>query len=295
MVDSNMYPNTKTWNRSVGCLFDCVYCKPSFQRQLKRVAYNIGCKKCYTYEPHDHLSRTTIPSSPIVFVYGTGDIRFYDPSSVRSTFEIIDKHKPRMKKTYYFQSKDPKCFNKYLDWFNANQDKVILLTTLETNRNLNYREISKAPYPILRFKNFYNLDYPRKVVTIEPVLDFDILEFSEWIIRLHKQGTLEYVWFGFDSKNCGLPEPTIEKAQTFVNILTREGIEVRGKTLRGLSVPPPLPSRGTPTCPHCGSQRVRIVYKDDEGTEVDFYDCTWCSHVWKPDNSSMPSVTEKEK
>ena len=90
---------------------------------------------------------------------------------------------------------------------------------------------------IIRFKNFYNLDYPRKVVTIEPVLDFDILEFSEWIIRLHKQGTLEYVWFGFDSKNCGLLEPTIEKAQTFVNILTREGIEVRGKTLRDVTLP----------------------------------------------------------
>ena len=246
MTDSNMYPDTKTWNPAVGCRFDCVYCRPSFQRQLKRVAYNIGCDFCYSYVPHYHPERLKkIPSAPTVFVFGTGDIFFYEPCHVREVFKSIDRHRPRMKKTYYFQSKAPKCFNKYLDWFKANQDKVILLTTLETNRSLEYREISKAPYPVIRFKNFYNLDYPRKVVTIEPVLDFDILEFSEWIIRLYKQGTLEYVWFGFDSKNCGLPEPTIEKAQTLINILTREGIEVRGKTLREVTLP--LSGGGTPT------------------------------------------------
>jgi len=34
-------------------------------------------------------------------------------------------------------------------------------------------------------------------------------------------------------------------------------------------------------CPKCDSTRVRIVYKDDEGTEVNFYDCTICSTVFK--------------
>lgn len=238
MSESNMYPETKTWNRSVGCLYDCVYCGPSFQRQLKRVAEHIGCEKCYTYEPHNHPNRTTIPSAPTVFVYGTGDIAFYEPPQVRTTFEIIDHHKPRMEKTYYFQSKNPICFNRYMDWFKQNTDKVILLTTLETNRDEGYRGISKATLPTFRFKDFYELDYPRKAVTIEPVLDFDILDFVEWMLELKDQGTLEYVWFGFDSKNCGLPEPTEELSQTFVNILTRNGIEVRGKSLRGVKVRP---------------------------------------------------------
>jgi len=194
------------------------------------VARHIGCEKCYTYEPHNHPNRTTIPSAPIVFVYGTGDITFYEPTPVRTTFEIIDQHKPRMDKTYYFQSKNPHCFNRYMDWFKRRTDKVILLTTLETNRDKDYHRISKAPLPSIRFMDFYELDYPRKVVTIEPVLDFDLEEFSDRIFQLHEQGSLEYVWFGFDSKNCGLPEPSIEKAQKFVDILQDNGIEVRLKT-----------------------------------------------------------------
>jgi len=55
-------------------------------------------------------------------------------------------------------------------------------------------------------------------------------------------------------------------------------------------VPVPLPSNPSPTCPNCGSTRVRIVYKDDEATEVDFYDCTICSTVFH--DSSMPTKME---
>jgi len=240
---SGMYPDTKTWNPGVGCRYGCVYCEPSFQRQLKRVAGTLNCPDCYSYEPHYHPERLKkIPSGEkewkefIVFVFGTGDISFYDPSFVRKTFKAIDNHKPRKPKTYYFQSKNPECFEQYLDWFNEHNELVILLTTLETNRDAGYDKISKAPLPTIRFRDFYELDYPRKVLTIEPVLDFDLEEFVEMVLKLHRQGTLEYVWFGFDSKNCGLPEPSIEKAQRFVDILQDHGIEVRGKSLRGVKL-----------------------------------------------------------
>lgn len=230
---SNMYSDTKTWNPAVGCNYDCVYCEKSFKRQLRRVAAHIGCQDCYDYKPHYHPERLgRIPSSPIVFVCGTGDISFYESKFVWRIFRAIDAHKPRIKKTYYFQSKNPSVFNSYLDWFNGNQDKVILLTTLETNRDEIYGNISKAPFPTTRFHDFLDLEYSRKVVTIEPVLDFDPDIFLRWMRLLKDQGTLEYVWFGFDSKNCGLPEPSTEKAQRFVDKLQAYGIEVKGKTLR---------------------------------------------------------------
>jgi len=229
----NMYDNTKTWNPFVGCNYHCLYCEKSFQRQLKRVARHIGCEDCYNYVPHYHPERLNrIPSAPTVFVYGTGDITFCDPDFVRKTFTAIENHKPRIEKTYYFQSKNPACFNQYLDWFQENEDKVILLTTLETNRDEGYRKISKAPLPSKRFNDFLDLDYSRKVVTIEPSMDFDLYELLDWIFQLTDQQTLEYVWFGYDSKNCGLPEPTTYKAQEFVNLLQEDLIEVRGKTLR---------------------------------------------------------------
>ncbi len=228
-----MYPDTKTWNPFVGCRFDCVYCEPSFKRQLKRVAFKIKCTKCFDYVPHFHHARMRrIPSARIVFVCGTGDITFCPNWYVRKIFEAIDNHRPRKEKTYYFQSKNPIVFNRYLDWFRANQDKVILLTTLETNRDEGYEKISKAPPPLKRFKDFYELYYPRKVVTIEPVLDFDYANFLLWFLRLKQQKCLEYVWYGFDTKKCGLPEPTIGKAQAFVNQLIGFDIEVRGKSLR---------------------------------------------------------------
>ena len=229
-----MYPETKTWNPFVGCLYDCVYCEPSFKRQLKRVAWRIRCNECLHYTPHYHPERLNrIPSGcEIVAVNLTGDIRFCKASFVRKIFKAIDNTKRRRVPTYYFQSKDPIVFNRYLDWFNDNTDKVILLTTLETNRDEGYEKISKAPLPSKRFKDFYELDYPRKVVTIEPVLDFDFDEFIEWFRKLRDQESLEYVWFGFDSKKCDLPEPTIKQAQRFVGTLNMFEIEVRGKSLR---------------------------------------------------------------
>ena len=36
-------------------------------------------------------------------------------------------------------------------------------------------------------------------------------------------------------------------------------------------------------CPECGEKKhYRIIYKDDEMTEVDFYDCMMCRCHWKP-------------
>jgi len=58
------------------------------------------------------------------------------------------------------------------------------------------------------------------------------------MIQLKQQGSLEYIWFGYNSKpnQVQLPEPTIEKEQTFVDEIIHNGIEVRGKSLRGVRI-----------------------------------------------------------
>ena len=229
-----MYPDTATYNPAVGCDFDCIYCRPSFQRQLKRVAGVIGCSLCRDYRPHTHPERLgKIPSAPIVFVVGTGDIAFCNPKYVRRIIDSIEAHKPRKPKLYYLQSKSPACFRQYLPLLD---EKYILLTTLETNRDKGYSLISKAPLPSVRFLDFHALDYPRKVVTVEPVMDFDHDRMVEMMLDLKDQGSLLYVWFGYDSKRCGLPEPSAKKAQRLVDALKGYDIEVRGKTLRGVKV-----------------------------------------------------------
>ncbi|MFC1596747.1 hypothetical protein ACFL5Q_02265 [Planctomycetota bacterium] len=232
--ESNMYPRTRTWNPFKGCRFDCTYCKPSFKRQAKRRKQD--CMKCYRYEPHCHENRLTgsVPSTPIVFVAGGADIAFCPRGFTRKIIERIKQNSRRSRrlKTFYFQSKRPKYFEPFLSEF---PDNVVLLTTLETNRDKGYRKISKAPPPSARYQQFKALDYPRKVVTIEPVMDFDLREFAGWIRSLRP----EYVWLGFNSKaeSVTIPEPSPEKVLKLMQMLTHAGIEIRGKELRGLAVP----------------------------------------------------------
>lgn len=228
---TGMYPEAKTWNPFKGCLFGCSYCAPSFQRQAKRQKQN--CMKCYQYIPHYHPDKLSkIPSSEIVFACGNGDISFCRPEFVRKIIEAIKQHKSKMRQTFYLQSKKPDCLKPYLHLLPGN---VMLVTTLETNRDRGYDQISKAPVPSKRYRQFLSLKYPRKIVTIEPLVDFDVRPFAKWIIKIKP----EYVWLGFNSKNkeVSLPEPSKEKVQRFIEILHRHNIEIRGKALRGIKLP----------------------------------------------------------
>lgn len=233
-----MYPETKTWNPFLGCLYECVYCESSFKKVLKWIARRNKCEGCRDYTNHYHperLKRARIPSAKTIFVFGQGDISFCEPGYVRRTFRVIKSHRPRMRKEYYFQSKNPACLEQYIGEYPLNS---ILVTTLETNRDEGYGMVSRAPVPSLRFRDFLGLDYPRKVVTIEPVMDFDLDEFLGWMLMLKDQGSLEYVWFGYNSNpdKVQLPEPRVEKSQEFVDLLKAAGVEVRGKSLRGIIV-----------------------------------------------------------
>ena len=110
---------------------------------------------------------------------------------------------------------------------------MILVTTLETNRDEGYRKVSPtAPLPTDRYEQFRALHYGRKVVTVEPALDFDVKVFSEWIIDLDP----EYVWLGFNShpKSVALAEPPESKMKALMAKLSANGIKVKGKDLRGI-------------------------------------------------------------
>jgi len=224
-----MYDQAKTWNPFKGCGFDCTYCVPSFQRQAKRQKHN--CSLCYDYTPHEHPERLSkIPNSPIVFVCGNGDIAFAHPDYVSRTISAILRRNDRCPgQTYYLQSKAPECFARHLRDLPSN---VILVTTLETNRDEGYGEISKAPRPSWRYEQFGALDWPRKVVTVEPVMAFDHVPFFNMLVNLSP----EYIWIGFNShpKSMQLPEPTEEDVRLMIDHRRSSGVEVRGRPLRGI-------------------------------------------------------------
>jgi hypothetical protein len=226
---SRMYADVKTWNPFKGCGFDCSYCKPSFQSQAKRQKHN--CTFCYAYLPHQHPERLDrIPSAKTVFVCGNSDICFSNTDYTREIISAIQKHNQKCPdKQYFFQSKRPAYFKPFLKDF---PDNVILLTTLETNRDDGYRKISKAPRPSKRYQQFKKLSYPRKVVTIEPVMNFDVDVFLDWVVELDP----EYVWLGYNSRpnQVFLPEPSIKKMRKFIDGLRENNIRIKSKDLRGL-------------------------------------------------------------
>lgn len=224
---NNMYTlSIKQWSPFAGCKHDCTYCKNSFQRQLKRWAKGKGnCPGCTGFEPHKHDLRLkqNLPNTKymqFIFTCSSGDIAFCDTPYFE---RIVCRIREEKTKTFLIQSKNPKTFNRVT--FPKN---VILGTTLETNRDELCEAISKAPKPSQRYKDFLEVKHNLKMVTIEPVLDFDMNVMISWIENINPC----MIWLGYDSGKNHLPEPSLEKVKNLYWELGRRGFTVILKTIR---------------------------------------------------------------
>lgn len=199
-TNGNMYPwVTHTWNPLAGkCKHNCNYCymKRSFLGNLKK------------YEGEIRISKkelnTDLGSNNTIFVGSATDI-FGDwvPDNI---IKKILGYCNNFHNIYLFQSKNPNRFSDFLKLFPKNS---IIATTLETNRNYN---ISNAPQPSARYHNFLSIQYPRKMISIEPIIDFDLETFITWIKRIKP----EFVSIGADSKNNNLKEPNPIKIKNLI-------------------------------------------------------------------------------
>ena len=130
---------------------------------------------------------------------------------------------------WFLQSKNPQYFETFLKTLPEN---TILLTTLETNRDADYDKVSKAPPPSVRYEMFKHLDYPKKIVTIEPIMDFDLEVFVEWIVSIKPLA----VFIGYNSHpTVPLTEPDMEKTLDLIVALKNKGIRVLTKELRKMA------------------------------------------------------------
>jgi len=222
---SNMYPaSAAQWNPFVGCLFCCLYCLRSFQLQLKRWAKN-HCEGCYRFIPHEHPERLVQPLPPthfgqFIFTCSNSDITFCTAEYLQ---KIVDRIHREKNKTFLLQSKNPRTFNRV-----KFPDNVILGTTIETNRDDDYAKISKAPVPSQRYRDFLDVHHPIKMVTIEPVQEFDRDVLVEWMSNINPS----LIWIGYDSRKSRLPEPPLAKVQDLYWELGSRGFNVVLKTIR---------------------------------------------------------------
>src|SRR4030066_653391 len=221
-----MYKDTTTWNPFVGCYFECAYCKPSFQENHYFVKHHRECGLCNPHLHPERLDLKKIPDEKIIFMCGDSDVSFCKPDDFGNILKIMGKDK-KQDRIWFVQSKDPKYFGQFLPYLPKN---TILLTTLETNRDGFTEKISKAPPPSYRYETFKNLDYPRKIVTVEPIMDFDLDIFAEWIINIQP----EAVFIGYNShpKQVHLIEPSMEKTLDLIVALKNKGIRVLTNGLR---------------------------------------------------------------
>jgi hypothetical protein len=183
----------------------------------------LHCENCVAYEPHTHPERLGgLPPDRVIFVLSNGDISFCPPVFVDKIVDVMREDK-RRDRVFLLQSKDPACFNRILQGLPQN---VVLMTTLETNRDSVYSGVSRAPLPSQRFQDFLQLAWFRKALVMEPILKFDVKVVLQWAMELKP----EAVFIGLESKRkCILQEPSPSEVQNLHSELQKLGFRTYDK------------------------------------------------------------------
>jgi len=193
----NMYPwVTHTWNVVKGkCPHDCSYCYMKLYPQ-KPIRFDMGELK------------TGLGEGNTIFVGSSCDAWANDiPATWIKSMLFQCSQFPDNK--YLFQSKNPARFAEFIGEF---PPEFMLGCTIETNRL--YPTISKAPTTFYRKEAMANIPF-LKMISIEPILDFDLDDLVRWI----KQIAPEFVSIGADSQNHHLPEPPASKVKALIEAL----------------------------------------------------------------------------
>ncbi len=210
---------TRTWNVFVGCRFNCTYCSA---RNLALTRLKDSPRYRWGFNPHlvvSELSKTFKPGE-FIFVGYMGDISFALTGEINT---ILEKIKDNPETRFLLCTKNPNCFHR---WDLELPENVIISTTLETNRDYLF---GKAPQPIARFEALQSYDHPHKMVSIEPVMDFDLGILVPWITSL-KPNIIEV---GADNYHNNLPEPSPKKLEFLLsslrkispNVIEKDGLE----------------------------------------------------------------------
>ena len=226
MEGTDIIPKTKMYEERApngnisgfrGCDFKCSYC--AFRNTLRFQK----CEKCKSFTPHAHLEvldrRPPKTKDGQFLTMGlTGDIAFATDKELRAMIAYCHKWSDR---TFVLQTKNPRIFEPLTDFIKPN---MIIGTTIESDIN---HGVSKAPPPHLRFESMKALNC-RKMITIEPILTFNLNVLFKWIKSIKP----EVVYIGYDSKNNHLPEPTLAETRELIEQLHISGIDVKEKLIR---------------------------------------------------------------
>lgn len=221
----NMYDWVTHMHSHLGgeCPHKCVYCYVQKNR--------FGVSPRYQGAPRliEEELKVDYGSGKVIFIEHMNDM-FANEIPLPWQTRILWHCRSFPENKYIFQTKNPQSAY-YLNHLFPND--FMIGTTLETD--LSITNISQAPSPFSRYLGLkkWQLEGVSIFITIEPILDFDVNELSDWIIGISPA----FVNIGADSKGCRLPEPSKEKVLELINILQKNNIIIKKKVnLRRLGI-----------------------------------------------------------
>jgi DNA repair photolyase len=216
----NMYEFvTHTWNPIRGkCPHDCSYCS------IKAIADRFTYGKQIELQLIGEELKTNLGKDNYIFVGSSTDMFAKEVES-----DWIDKVLTHCRQhrgnKYLFQSKNPERMFEFERKF---PEGSIICSTIESD--IFYPEIMRnSPKIEERIKGMEKICL-RKFVTIEPILDFNSVNFIDLIKRIPP----EQINIGADSGNNNLPEPSAEQVRTLIAELEKFTKVVQKKNLRRL-------------------------------------------------------------
>jgi DNA repair photolyase len=216
-VSGNMYEFiTHTWNPIRGeCFHDCSYCY--IKAMSKR--YGVDRKQLQFVEKE---MKTKLGKGNYIFVGSSTDMfsEMVKDEWIEKVLELCGSH---IENKYLFQSKNVGRMAKFKSKFQKNS---IIATTVESNRE--YEEYNNSPAIFERIR--YLTEFENKMITIEPIMKFDIEQLVNFIYIANPQ----QVNIGADSGNNNLWEPEKHDIEKLIFELSKFTTVVQKKNLARL-------------------------------------------------------------
>ena len=215
---------TATWNPISGCLYNCKYC---WARDLAITKLKNSHRYSKGFKPslNETEFRSKFRKGDLIFVSDMGDM-FGDFIPDQWIKRVLDYTRQFPEANFLFMTKNPK---RYITMLPHIPDNAILGVTIETDKDevIEIDKVSNAPPPSKRYEAMRYLNWDKKLLSIEPILDFNTETFARWVKDINPL----IIYIGYDNYYYKLREPTLKQTNDLLSNLPETSLVIR-KSIR---------------------------------------------------------------